>query len=501
MVQVISLLDTKDLKPQKTSIKVDTDVDFLELLMNDIKVNKGIDDKDNEIVELNEPKLKEFSKDAEKKEESKDNLNEVDVEIDTKQKVEIKNLELFLNQQSINKDEQKVKDLVVKEVKNIIDSKMKQKNILLTKSEIKEFKNIDNIKDLIKFADKKGLNIENIKVEVPKEFDIQNKMIDDKVLKSQFDKKNNLSTDEFISHKKNIVNISKNSTEEKEIKPLQLEDILQNKDKKIETKTKNDLKKQIKKDTEEKEIKISDSKKEVQNKKFQIQNQKTREATKEQNIDLNEENKEFKQVKKLKEETTSEIKIQNTQKESKKIDLTTLLKNPKIDKSTHEIKSNIEMKEIKHEKVVEPKVENLVNNNQLNNVNEIKIKSIQAKQTIDSFKNNLDEAIKNYKPPVSKVNIELNPQNLGKVEVTIIQRGNNIQVNMNTDQNNVVLFQQHQAEFRQALSSIGFSNIDMSFNSNQDRDRRQNQAKKTYKDNETIEELGEIEIKADYKYA
>ena len=501
MVQVISLLDTKDLKPQKTSIKVDTDVDFLELLMNDIKVNKGIDDKDNEIVELNEPKLKDFSKDAEKKEESKDNLNEVDVEIDTKQKVEIKNLELFLNQQSINKDEQKVKDLVVKEVKNIIDSKMKQKNILLTKSEIKEFKNIDNIKDLIKFADKKGLNIENIKVEVPKEFDIQNKMIDDKVLKSQFDKKNNLSTDEFISHKKNIVNISKNSTEEKEIKPLQLEDILQNKDKKIETKTKNDLKKQIKKDTEEKEIKISDSKKEVQNKKFQIQNQKTREATKEQNIDLNEENKEFKQVKKLKEETTSEIKIQNTQKESKKIDLTTLLKNPKIDKSTHEIKSNIEMKEIKHEKVVEPKVENLVNNNQLNNVNEIKIKSIQAKQTIDSFKNNLDEAIKNYKPPVSKVNIELNPQNLGKVEVTIIQRGNNIQVNMNTDQNNVVLFQQHQAEFRQALSSIGFSNIDMSFNSNQDRDRRQNQAKKTYKDNETIEELGEIEIKADYKYA
>jgi len=138
--------------------------------------------------------------------------------------------------------------------------------------------------------------------------------------------------------------------------------------------------------------------------------------------------------------------------------------------------------------------------NQNININEIKAKQVLAKDTINHFRNNLDEAIKNYKPPISKVNIELNPKNLGKVEVTIIQRGNNIQVNMHTDQNNVVLFQNHQAEFRQALSNIGFSNIDMNFNSNQEKERKQQQAKKSYKDNKD-NEIGEIEIKADYKYA
>jgi flagellar hook-length control protein FliK len=135
------------------------------------------------------------------------------------------------------------------------------------------------------------------------------------------------------------------------------------------------------------------------------------------------------------------------------------------------------------------------------NINEIKAKQVLAKDTIKHFKNNLDEAIKNYKPPVSKVNIELNPKNLGKVEVSIIQRGNNITLHMNTDQNNVVLFQTHQAEFRQALSNIGFSNIDMNFNSNQDKERKQNQAKKAYKNSEEDIEIGEIDIQAKYQYA
>ena len=72
---------------------------------------------------------------------------------------------------------------------------------------------------------------------------------------------------------------------------------------------------------------------------------------------------------------------------------------------------------------------------------------------------------------------------------------------MNSDQSNINMFQTHQAEFRQALSSIGFNNIDMSFGSNQDRDRKQNQAKKVYSKNSEIEDIGEIEIKADYRYA
>ena len=134
-------------------------------------------------------------------------------------------------------------------------------------------------------------------------------------------------------------------------------------------------------------------------------------------------------------------------------------------------------------------------------MSELKGKQFLAKQVIKNFTQNLDEVIKNYKPPISKVDIELNPKNLGKVEVTIIQRGNNIQVNMNSDQSNIALFQTNQAEFKQALSNIGFSNIDMSFNSNQEKEKKQNQAKKSYKENEEFEEMGEIEIQANYQYA
>jgi flagellar hook-length control protein FliK len=161
-------------------------------------------------------------------------------------------------------------------------------------------------------------------------------------------------------------------------------------------------------------------------------------------------------------------------------------------------------KVIEKDKPIEKQGDSISNNNGNSNINvvsELKGKQFLAKQVIKNFNQNLDEAIKNYKPPISKIDIELNPKNLGKVEVTIIQRGNNIQVNMNSDQSNIALFQTNQADFKQALSNIGFSNIDMSFNSNQDKEKKQNQAKKSYKDNEEFEEMGEIEIQANYQYA
>ena len=161
-------------------------------------------------------------------------------------------------------------------------------------------------------------------------------------------------------------------------------------------------------------------------------------------------------------------------------------------------------KVIEKDKPIEKQGDSISNNSgnsHINAVSELKGKQFLAKQVIKNFTQNLDEVIKNYKPPISKVDIELNPKNLGKVEVTIIQRGNNIQVNMNSDQSNIALFQTNQTEFKQVLSNIGFSNIDMSFNSNQDKEKKQNQAKKIYKENEEFDEIGEIEIQANYQYA
>ena len=474
MVQVISLLDAQDLTPQKTkNIKFDTkNVDFLELLMKDINEDTKLDkdSKDNKNLEI---------------------LDLFDKELDLKDIESNKDIR-FLMQNNFE-----FKENMVKEVKNILESKMKQQNILLSRSDIKEFKSIDNIKDLLKFADKKGLNIESIKVEIPKiktkkELELKDNNVDKKVIKKQVDTKN-------ILEKKQTIKINTNSKEpSKKEKPIvSLEKVLHSNHNKSTDKI-NKEKKQIIISNINKKEKILKNSKNLDNKLIRDN------VVISQNTKINLQDKKVKSYKEQKEVIVPQNTKINLQ--DKKIILHKDIKELNIDtknKSTKEINlAELLASNPKEEAKVKQISENSQNNINLSQtpINEIKVKSIQAKQTIESFKNNLDEAIKNYKPPVSKVDIELNPKNLGKVEVSIIQRGNNIQVHMNTDQSNVALFQTHQAEFRQALANIGFSNIDMSFNSNQDKERKQNQAKKAYKDNE-IEDIADIEITADYKYA
>jgi len=468
MVQVISL-DTKELTPQKAkNIKVDSNIDFLELLMKDIEDTK-IDIKDK-----NSKKDSVLVKNDEN-DNMKESLEDEKTILNLDEKIDLEDIESNKDIKFLMQSDVKFKDEIVKEVKNIIQSKIKQQNILLSKNDIKEFKKIDNIKDLLKFADKKGLNIENIKFEIPKE--IKN----NKLFKNFIDKTDNRKhiNTKNILEKKQTIQITTNNSQTKSTNKLQI--ITNNSQKAINTEPTN--------------ISLEN----VLNKKEIKTNQKDKNSKKIDNIVAKDKSVNSTKISKNI-DNIFQNKITQPQTEKKDIHINQT-KTPKLQKEINlsDLISNntdITKKEVKKKAKISQ------NNISLNQtpINEIKAKSIQAKQTIESFKNNLDEAIKNYKPPISKVDIELNPKNLGKVEVSIIQRGNNIQVHMNTDQSNIALFQTHQAEFRQALANIGFSNIDMSFNSNQDKERKQNQAKKTYKDNES-EEIGDIEIKADYKYA
>jgi len=464
MVQTISLLDSKELTPQNTKhTKVSTNVDFLELLMKDISNTEDKQDltKDN------------TNQDTTKKDEKIDILDLLDSKVDLKELSDNKDFKFIMQNDS------KFKDDFIKEVKNILESKIKQDNILMSKSDIKEFKKIDNLKDLLSFADKKGLNIQSIKFEIPKETKDHIQETLDK-----YDKKiKNKSSKIMDSNKENI----KERADTKNI--LEKKQSIQIKDKNIKHNDKSTHKLAQDNSRNSKNISLENILNSDINKTTKSQKNVT---TKENIQDLNKQpSLESLITKDIKKDNKNnlmqkEIKTNNIKKtENKEIDLSELI-SPKEDKKTTKIKDTTSQTNI--------------NLNQ-SAINEVKARSVQASQTIESFKNNLDEAIKNYKPPISKVDIELNPKNLGKVEVSIVQRGNNIQVHMNTDQSNVALFQNHQAEFRQALANIGFSNIDMSFNSNQDKERRQNQAKKTYKENETIEDIADIEIKASYQYA
>jgi len=111
-------------------------------------------------------------------------------------------------------------------------------------------------------------------------------------------------------------------------------------------------------------------------------------------------------------------------------------------------------------------------------------------KTFSSFANDFKEAVQNYKPPVTKISMTLNPENLGEVKVTLIHRGENLHVSINSNPNTIAIFTQNHTEFKNALSNIGFSNLQMSFSQNNQQERQnQNPYKTIYKyDKENEEE-------------
>ena len=118
--------------------------------------------------------------------------------------------------------------------------------------------------------------------------------------------------------------------------------------------------------------------------------------------------------------------------------------------------------------------------------------NIQIKQTLQYFANDLHQEIQNYKPPLSRIKMTLNPKNLGNVDVSIVSRGNNLQVNISSNNNTMAIFTQNQAEFKNSLVNMGFSNLNMNFNSNSNSHNEQRH--KSNKENNNFEEINDNDM-------
>lgn len=113
----------------------------------------------------------------------------------------------------------------------------------------------------------------------------------------------------------------------------------------------------------------------------------------------------------------------------------------------------------------------------LNKVTQNNARNITPKETLQHFSQDLKEAVDQYKAPITKLSITLNPNNLGEVEVTLIQRGNNLHINFNSNTNAMNLFIQNQAEFKNSLVNMGFIGLEMNFSDQGKREQNQNQGK------------------------
>ena len=193
-----------------------------------------------------------------------------------------------------------------------------------------------------------------------------------------------------------------------------------------------------------------------------------------------------------------ETKVQNVTQKEVKTDLTKLLsQSVKNINTTDEI--TVSDNKIKPLKKEHQSGEAFILNGDIKT--EFKQKIIEAKQSIKHFVSSLKEAVENYKPPLTKLSLELHPKELGKVEVVIRHQGENLNIQINTNNTSTINFlTSQQNELKNSLVNMGFTNINMNFNSN-DQNRKHNKQNPFQNISDISNEDDELVMDFTYKYA
>ncbi|MUU57576.1 flagellar hook-length control protein FliK [Helicobacter pylori] len=113
-------------------------------------------------------------------------------------------------------------------------------------------------------------------------------------------------------------------------------------------------------------------------------------------------------------------------------------------------------------------------------------KSIAPKETIKHFTQQLKQEIQEYKPPMSKISMDLFPKELGKVEVTIQKVGKNLKVSVISHNNSLQTFLDNQQDLKNSLNALGFEGVDLSFSQDSSKDQQapKDQPKEPFKEQE-----------------
>ena len=369
--------------------------------------------------------------------------------------------------------------------------------LINSETALKELKNVNNITDLLKLSKKYNLGLEKISVKnmnldtLKKEFPI--------LAKKEF----------FVASKEEAIKGEKNLVESKkdvEIKPTVLS--ISNIEKpKIETKKEPTLFEKImsapkeeKKEgtavkvTEEvkKTVKIAQeeiSKTVVKEEKKELKTKVTKVTKEELHIKAQSE------VKKPDTTRVNEPKVEsNIPKKSMIENILQGIKTNKQAKTTAKTTATVENSnsDTKATENSEIKTETTINRTELKS--QIKTDTLASKQlspsknTFSNFAADFKEKLENYKPPFMRVQLALNPKGLGEVDVVIVNRGNNLHVNISSNANTMSLFTQNQAEFKNSLVNMGFTNLDMNFNDQKENKEQQQNSKESKELDETFED-------------
>ncbi|GAA8185640.1 flagellar hook-length control protein FliK [Helicobacter pylori] len=112
-------------------------------------------------------------------------------------------------------------------------------------------------------------------------------------------------------------------------------------------------------------------------------------------------------------------------------------------------------------------------------------KSAAPKETIKHFTQQLKQEIQEYKPPMSRISMDLFPKELGKVEVTIQKVGKNLKVSVISHNNSLQTFLDNQQDLKNSLNALGFEGVDLSFSQDSSKEQPKEQLKESFKEQES----------------
>ncbi len=112
-------------------------------------------------------------------------------------------------------------------------------------------------------------------------------------------------------------------------------------------------------------------------------------------------------------------------------------------------------------------------------------KSVTPKETIKHFTQQLKQEIQEYKPPMSRISMDLFPKELGKVEVSIQKVGKNLKVSVISHNNSLQTFLDNQQDLKDSLNALGFEGVDLSFSQDSSKEQPKEPLREPFKEQES----------------
>lgn len=92
------------------------------------------------------------------------------------------------------------------------------------------------------------------------------------------------------------------------------------------------------------------------------------------------------------------------------------------------------------------------------------LKLHEAKQMTKYISADVKTAIEDYKSPFTRVKVQLNPERLGAVELTVVQRGKNLHINLSSNNAAINALAMNANDLKVQLTNNGINNATLNFN-------------------------------------